>query len=43
MTDVVLTDIADGVLTVTLNRPDDNNRMLVYNFSTKYCYSKKFY
>lgn len=27
MTDVVLTDIADGVLKVTLNRPDDNNRM----------------
>jgi enoyl-CoA hydratase/carnithine racemase len=25
--DVVLTDLRDGVLTVTLNRPDDNNRM----------------
>ena len=27
MNDVVLTDLRDGVLTVTLNRPDDNNRM----------------
>ena len=27
MSDVVLTQLQNGVLTVTLNRPDDNNRM----------------
>ena len=27
MTDPVLTDFSDGVLTVTLNNPSDNNRM----------------
>ncbi|MCO5092915.1 enoyl-CoA hydratase/isomerase family protein [Bosea sp. (in: a-proteobacteria)] len=27
MTDVVLTDLHNGVLTVTLNRPEDNNRI----------------